>query len=200
MRATKNFSWVFIIPRRYHWSILVIESIVVIFPITPASSLELAVSRVDRYSMLYHKQSFLIFGGYQDGPSTTIAKLDAKHLTWSRFGYLKTGRYGHGVIFDGTRYFGFLIFAVSASIKLNKIKLFGYWRLRWRTSNWKVRYNSSRRSNDVHRTGTNSFKLQPLSRNCSCCRRLWKNCRVMLAWVKIKFIFYFLSTFDRNLF
>ena len=63
---------------------------------------------ISQYSILYHNDSFYIFGGeiaHSKSLTTTdiVARLDS-HGVWTKAGNLKTQREGHSVVFDG-RYF-----------------------------------------------------------------------------------------------
>ena len=55
------------------------------------------------YAITYFQNGFILFGGWTSSTSNskTIARLDLATTTWSKLGDLKTGREGHGVIYDG---------------------------------------------------------------------------------------------------
>ena len=55
------------------------------------------------YAITYFQNGFILFGGTTSSNyySKTIARLDLATTTWSKLGDLKTGRRGHGVIYDG---------------------------------------------------------------------------------------------------
>ena len=64
--------------------------------------LKVAISQISHYAMISHQNGFILFGGWTDnGSSKTIARLDLATTSWIKLGELQTGRYGHGVIFDG---------------------------------------------------------------------------------------------------
>lgn len=56
--------------------------------------------------ILYHIDSFFVFAGYDDNgtESKVIGRFYVPTRTWSKAGELKTGRYGHGAIFDGYKF------------------------------------------------------------------------------------------------
>ena len=55
---------------------------------------------IGRAAIIFVDNEFYVFGGLTDIDGYTIAKLDV-NLVWTRVGYLKWGRNGHNVIFDG---------------------------------------------------------------------------------------------------
>ena len=63
-----------------------------------------ATSYLRSYAVVYHQRGFYIFGGTNDSPQNTIARLDANTKTWSKAGSLITSRHAHGVIFDGDNF------------------------------------------------------------------------------------------------
>ena len=72
------------------------------------------------FASIYQNGAFYIFGG--DGNSNKIGRLDEVSQTWSLAGNLKSGRYGHGVIFDGS---SFLVIGGDGTFKTEKCILVG---------------------------------------------------------------------------
>ena len=69
-------------------------------------------NKIYYYASIYHSNAFYIFGGSYN--PNNIARLDEVSQTWSLAGKLKSGRSGHGVIFDG---FNFLVIGGSGNKK-----------------------------------------------------------------------------------
>ena len=51
--------------------------------------------------IVYHHDSFYVFGGKTRFTEKTIGRLDIATQRWSKAGELNRARYGHGVIYDG---------------------------------------------------------------------------------------------------
>ena len=70
--------------------------------------------------MVYFDNGFIVFGGHST--DTTIARLDIPTTAWSKLGKLKSGRHGHGVIYDGK---AFMVIGGNGSYKTEKCLLSG---------------------------------------------------------------------------
>ena len=57
--------------------------------------------KINHYAITYFQNGFILFGGSTGRNSKTIVRLDLATSSWTKLGDLKTGRYGHGVIFNG---------------------------------------------------------------------------------------------------
>ena len=77
-------------------------------------------NKIYYYASIYHSNAFYIFGGKNNREN--IALLDEVTQTWSLAGKLKSGRYGHGVIFDG---FNFSVIGGSGNHKTENCVLEG---------------------------------------------------------------------------
>ena len=79
---------------------------------------------ISRYAITYFQNGFILFGGWTSDTyySKTIARLDLTTTTWSKLGDLKTGRIGHGVIYDGQV---FLVVGGNGNRKTEKCTLSG---------------------------------------------------------------------------
>ena len=82
-------------------------------------------SYIRHASVIYHSDSFYVFGGYarKDGTyfdSNVIARMTMQG-SWSISGQLNTARRGHGIIFDGE--YVLVIGGVSGSPKVEKCLL-----------------------------------------------------------------------------
>ena len=76
------------------------------------------------YAIAYFDNGFILFGGWTLTAirSKTIARLDLETSNWTKLGDLNSGRYAHGVIYDGQV---FLVVGGQGNLKTEKCTLSG---------------------------------------------------------------------------